>query len=83
MAAINDTSYAYKAVRKDLLNAICQQFAPARPQVALAAAAAACEKLSPEERRELAIETERKHAAISSERALKRFQGWSTKSEQQ
>lgn len=76
MNAASRNDYPYKAVRKDLLDAICKQFAPARPQTALAAAAAACEKLTPDERRELAIEAERVRAKEVSEIAIKKFKGW-------
>jgi hypothetical protein len=73
MDANNRTQYPYKHVRRDLLDAITGQFAPARQNAALLAAAKALKALSDEERKQLACDAEREYAGALSDVALKRF----------
>lgn len=73
MTAPRSTKSNYKPVRRDLLQGITSLFMPARTSAALAAAAKACERLSPEERLELATACEREYAASLSNNAVARY----------
>lgn len=75
-ATDRNESYPYRAVRKDLLLAITTQFAPARLNTALVAAAKALASMDEDTKRRLAIEAEAEVSSIASERAARRFKGW-------
>ena len=73
MNAQTGTKSLYKPVRRDVLQKITSLFMPARTTAAIAAAAKACERMTPEERLELASACEREYANSLSSNAVARY----------